>query len=76
MTGGLCRAVKQSAFCVSGRAQDQAQMQLSEMEEEMDQRIHAAERKTREQVGGKLAAPPRDNAEGLVLNNPATFFPR
>ena len=26
-------------------------MQLSEMEEEMDQRIHAAERKTREQVG-------------------------
>lgn len=35
-------------FC---RAQDQASMQLSEMEEEMDQRIHAAERKTREQVG-------------------------
>lgn len=33
------------------RAQDQASMQLSEMEEEMDQRIHAAERKTREQVG-------------------------
>uniref|UniRef100_A0A672IX00 RAS and EF-hand domain containing n=1 Tax=Salarias fasciatus TaxID=181472 RepID=A0A672IX00_SALFA len=31
------------------RAQDQASMQLSEMEEEMDQRIHAAERKTREQ---------------------------
>ncbi|XP_041854216.1 ras and EF-hand domain-containing protein homolog [Melanotaenia boesemani] len=31
------------------RAQDQAAMQLSEMEEEMDQRIHAAERKTREQ---------------------------
>lgn len=26
-------------------------MQLSEMEEEMDQRIHAAERKTRDQVG-------------------------
>lgn len=36
-----------SLFC---RAQDQASMQLSEMEEEMDQRIHAAERKTREQV--------------------------
>lgn len=35
-------------FC---RAQDQASMQLSEMEEEMDQRIHAAERKTRDQVG-------------------------
>lgn len=33
------------------RAQDQASMQLSEMEEEMDQRIHAAERKTQEQVG-------------------------
>ncbi|XP_070820690.1 ras and EF-hand domain-containing protein [Chaetodon trifascialis] len=31
------------------RAQDQASMQLSEMEEEMEQRIHAAERKTREQ---------------------------
>uniref|UniRef100_A0A3Q3VJG8 EF-hand domain-containing protein n=1 Tax=Mola mola TaxID=94237 RepID=A0A3Q3VJG8_MOLML len=31
------------------RAQDQATMQLSEMEEEMDQRIHAAERKTRDQ---------------------------
>uniref|UniRef100_A0A8C7Z8V7 RAS and EF-hand domain containing n=1 Tax=Oryzias sinensis TaxID=183150 RepID=A0A8C7Z8V7_9TELE len=31
------------------RAQDQASMQLSEMEEEMDQRIHGAERKTREQ---------------------------
>uniref|UniRef100_A0A3Q2UQB9 RAS and EF-hand domain containing n=1 Tax=Fundulus heteroclitus TaxID=8078 RepID=A0A3Q2UQB9_FUNHE len=31
------------------RAQDQASMQLSEMEEEMDQRIQAAERKTREQ---------------------------
>ncbi|KAJ0019761.1 hypothetical protein NQD34_007330 [Periophthalmus magnuspinnatus] len=31
------------------RAQDQATMQLSEMEEEMDHRIHAAERKTREQ---------------------------
>ncbi|XP_075875726.1 ras and EF-hand domain-containing protein homolog isoform X2 [Nelusetta ayraudi] len=36
------------AFAIK-RAQDQAQMQLSEMEEEMDQRIHAAERKTREQ---------------------------
>lgn len=31
------------------RAQDQASMQLSEMEEEMDQRIQVAERKTREQ---------------------------
>ncbi|XP_053726926.1 ras and EF-hand domain-containing protein homolog [Synchiropus splendidus] len=31
------------------RAQDQASMQLGEMEEEMDQRIHAAERKAREQ---------------------------
>ncbi|XP_061134801.1 ras and EF-hand domain-containing protein isoform X1 [Syngnathus typhle] len=31
------------------RAQDQASMQLSEMEEEMDQRIHITERKTREQ---------------------------
>ncbi|XP_029367470.1 ras and EF-hand domain-containing protein [Echeneis naucrates] len=31
------------------RVQDQATMQLSEMEEEMDQRIHATERKTREQ---------------------------
>uniref|UniRef100_A0A3Q4MPJ2 RAS and EF-hand domain containing n=1 Tax=Neolamprologus brichardi TaxID=32507 RepID=A0A3Q4MPJ2_NEOBR len=30
------------------RAQDQASMQLSEMEEEMDQRIQATERKTRE----------------------------
>lgn len=35
-------------FC---RAQDQASMQLSEMEEEMDQRIHVAERRTRDQVG-------------------------
>ncbi|XP_072289671.1 ras and EF-hand domain-containing protein [Eucyclogobius newberryi] len=31
------------------RAQDQATMQLSEMEEELDQRIHITERKTREQ---------------------------
>ncbi|XP_069379690.1 ras and EF-hand domain-containing protein homolog isoform X2 [Paralichthys olivaceus] len=31
------------------RAQDQASMQLSEMEDEMDQRISAVERKTREQ---------------------------
>uniref|UniRef100_A0A665VH78 RAS and EF-hand domain containing n=1 Tax=Echeneis naucrates TaxID=173247 RepID=A0A665VH78_ECHNA len=30
------------------RVQDQATMQLSEMEEEMDQRIHATERKTRD----------------------------
>lgn len=56
-----------------GRAQDQAQMQLSEMEEEMDQRIHAAERKTREQVGRTLSAP-RDNFEDLVLNNPGSFW--
>lgn len=35
-------------FC---RAQDQASMQLSEMEEEMEQRINVAERKTRDQVG-------------------------
>ncbi|XP_060894830.1 ras and EF-hand domain-containing protein homolog [Labrus mixtus] len=38
------------------RAQDQASMQLSEMEEEMDQRIHAAERKTREQEKKKTEA--------------------
>ena len=38
-------------FLLLFRAHDQAAMQLSEMEEEMDQRIHAAERKTREQVG-------------------------
>lgn len=40
-------------FC---RAQDQASMQLSEMEEEMDQRIQAAERKTREQVRQTLSS--------------------
>ncbi|XP_068559004.1 ras and EF-hand domain-containing protein isoform X2 [Cebidichthys violaceus] len=38
------------------RAQDQASMQLSEMEEEMDHRIHAAERKTREQEKRKTEA--------------------
>ncbi|KAM7017819.1 ras and EF-hand domain-containing protein [Tautogolabrus adspersus] len=38
------------------RAQDQASMQLSEMEEEMDQRIHGAERKTREQEKKKTEA--------------------
>uniref|UniRef100_H3CKH3 RAS and EF-hand domain containing n=1 Tax=Tetraodon nigroviridis TaxID=99883 RepID=H3CKH3_TETNG len=38
------------------RAQDQASMQLSEMEEEMDQRIHAAERKTRDQETKKTEA--------------------
>ncbi|XP_056889674.1 ras and EF-hand domain-containing protein homolog [Takifugu flavidus] len=38
------------------RAQDQASMQLSEMEEEMDQRIHAAERKTRDQEKKKTEA--------------------
>lgn len=43
-----CSEMMLLLFC---RAQDQASMQLSEMEEEMDQRIHAAERKTREQVG-------------------------
>lgn len=48
-------------------------MQLSEMEEEMDQRIHTAERKTREQVGRTLSAP-RDDFEDLVWNNPGSFF--
>ncbi|XP_028313804.1 ras and EF-hand domain-containing protein isoform X2 [Gouania willdenowi] len=38
------------------RAQDQASMQLSEMEEEMDQRIHCAERKTREQEKRRMEA--------------------
>ncbi|XP_054630884.1 ras and EF-hand domain-containing protein isoform X2 [Dunckerocampus dactyliophorus] len=38
------------------RAQDQASMQLSEMEEEMDQRIHAAERKTRQQERSRAEA--------------------
>ncbi|TNN80675.1 Ras and EF-hand domain-containing protein [Liparis tanakae] len=38
------------------RAQDQASMQLSEMEEEMDQRIHVAERKTREQENRRAEA--------------------
>ncbi|XP_034396442.1 ras and EF-hand domain-containing protein [Cyclopterus lumpus] len=38
------------------RAQDQASMQLSEMEEEMDQRIHAAERKTQEQENRRTEA--------------------
>lgn len=42
---------EETTFVVVFRAQDQASMQLSEMEEEMDQRIHAAERKTRDQVG-------------------------
>lgn len=32
------------------RAQDKAAMQLSELEEEMDQRIQAAEHKTRKDV--------------------------
>ncbi|XP_057688336.1 ras and EF-hand domain-containing protein isoform X2 [Corythoichthys intestinalis] len=38
------------------RAQDQASMQLSEMEEEMDQRIHTTERKAREQEKKRGAA--------------------
>ncbi|KAM6943740.1 ras and EF-hand domain-containing protein [Lycodopsis pacificus] len=38
------------------RAQDQASMQLSEMEDDMDQRIHAAEKKTREQEKRKTEA--------------------
>ncbi|XP_038161249.1 ras and EF-hand domain-containing protein homolog [Cyprinodon tularosa] len=38
------------------RAQDQASMQLSEMEEEMDQRIQAAERKTHEQEKKRMEA--------------------
>ncbi|KAM4615942.1 ras and EF-hand domain-containing protein [Polymixia lowei] len=38
------------------RAQDQASMQLSEMEEEMDQRIHATEKKTRQQEAKRTEA--------------------
>ncbi|XP_031712566.1 ras and EF-hand domain-containing protein isoform X1 [Anarrhichthys ocellatus] len=38
------------------RAQDQASMQLSEMEDDMDQRIHVAEKKTREQEKRKTEA--------------------
>ncbi|XP_077571240.1 ras and EF-hand domain-containing protein-like isoform X1 [Stigmatopora nigra] len=38
------------------RAQDQASMQLSEMEEEMDHRIHTTERKAREQEKKRGAA--------------------
>lgn len=49
--GRLCLHRSEMVLFLSCRAQDQASMQLSEMEEEMDQRIHAAERKTREQVG-------------------------
>lgn len=44
-------SLRRHQMCHPHRAQDQASMQLSEMEEEMDQRIHAAERKTRDQVG-------------------------
>lgn len=47
----MCLHRSEMILFLSCRAQDQASMQLSEMEEEMDQRIHAAERKTREQVG-------------------------
>ncbi|XP_008284522.1 ras and EF-hand domain-containing protein [Stegastes partitus] len=46
------------------RAQDQATMQLSEMEEEMDQRIHAAERKTREQEKKRTEAALNDLRRG------------
>lgn len=52
-TDGGCRLQKKLSellLCCFLRAQDQASMQLSEMEDEMDHRIHAAERKTREQV--------------------------
>lgn len=49
--GRMCLDRCEMILFLSCRAQDQASMQLSEMEEEMDQRIHAAERKTREQVG-------------------------
>lgn len=35
---------------LNSRAQDKAAMQLSELEEEMDQRIQAAEHKTRKDV--------------------------
>ncbi|XP_034026354.1 ras and EF-hand domain-containing protein homolog [Thalassophryne amazonica] len=42
------------------RAQDQATMQLSEMEEEMDQRIHAAESKAQEQEKRRAEATLRD----------------
>ncbi|KAM3867469.1 LOW QUALITY PROTEIN: ras and EF-hand domain-containing protein homolog [Diretmus argenteus] len=38
------------------RAQDKASMQLSEMEEEMDHRIHAAEKKTRQQEANRAEA--------------------
>lgn len=38
-------------WCLVYRAQDQSAIQLSEMEEEMDHRIHTTERNTRLQVG-------------------------
>ncbi len=42
---------RQCVFCwCLFRAQDQTAIQLSEMEEEMDHRIHTAERNTRLQV--------------------------
>lgn len=56
-------------------------MQLSEMEEEMDQRIHAAERKARDQVGPtqtrrhkhiRLHTTQKDDF--LILNVPGSFF--
>lgn len=37
-------------FLLNFRAQDKAAMQLSELEEEMDQRIQAVEHKTRKDV--------------------------
>uniref|UniRef100_A0A4W6BJ81 RAS and EF-hand domain containing n=1 Tax=Lates calcarifer TaxID=8187 RepID=A0A4W6BJ81_LATCA len=58
------------------RAQDQASMQLSEMEEEMDQRIHAAERKTREQKRTEAALNElRRNYETEVCELQLFFLP-
>ena len=56
------------------RAQDKAAMQLSELEEEMDQRIQAAEHKTRKDVSlwdgpfmrRILRAPFMDRAPGIL----------
>lgn len=56
-------------------------MQLSEMEEEMDQRIHAAERKTRDQVSHTQTQVYKtyENAQRwfflkLLLNIPGFFW--
>lgn len=46
-------------------------MQLSEMEEEMDQRIQAAERKTRDQVG---PTPPQTQAHDTPYNTEEMAF--